>query len=199
MMLSRIRNMPRAGWFIAGVAITVLLVPSVAVAAGLKFTGIEGTSSSKANVTAAGQLLTTEVSPNNSFQSEAQNLAIQPSVTPIGVPQGGSALVVTEVHIDTIADPAPGSGDGVVVFVESGTTCPSISNQVGNYVGVVNPPTVGETDFPLEPGVEVPAGDAMCAFATDMVSADGSVSGYTVPSSEVDAAPVHRVELPKMG
>jgi hypothetical protein len=43
------------------VLVTLLVVPTTAYAAGaLKFTGIEGTSTNKADVTSAGQLLTTE-------------------------------------------------------------------------------------------------------------------------------------------
>lgn len=46
------------------VLVTLLVVPTTAYAAGaLKFTGIEGTSTNKADVTSAGQLLTTEAMP----------------------------------------------------------------------------------------------------------------------------------------
>jgi hypothetical protein len=52
--MSKFRRMPRAAWFIAGAAITLVLVPSVAVAAGLTFDGIEGTSKNKADVAKGG-------------------------------------------------------------------------------------------------------------------------------------------------
>jgi hypothetical protein len=63
--MTRFKHVSRPGWFIIGVIVAVLLVPSVAVAAGLKFTGIEGTSTNKADVTDASQLLTTEAKPSS--------------------------------------------------------------------------------------------------------------------------------------
>ncbi len=63
--MSRLRNMSRVGWIVTGVVVALVLVPSAAFATAraLKFTGIEGTSTHKADVTAAQQLLTTEASP----------------------------------------------------------------------------------------------------------------------------------------
>jgi hypothetical protein len=51
--------LPAAGWFVAGVAVTLLLIPTTvgAVSAALTYTGIEG-GGTKANVTKAGQLQT---------------------------------------------------------------------------------------------------------------------------------------------
>ncbi len=194
-MVSKIKNL-KGGWgFIAGMVVTLLLVPTVAIAATDATIIKGGISGVKADVTGANQLLTTEASPSNSFQSGATNLSTT-ATTPIGVPPQGSALIVTFIHINTIADPTPGLANGVVVLVESGTTCSS-NEQVGSYLAGVNPPTVGETDLSLGPGVSVPAGDAMCALDSDKVEADGSVSGYTVPPSEVTAGPVHTAEPPQ--
>ncbi len=58
------KNMSPGGWIVVGILIAMMLVPSgVAVAKALRYTGIEGTSLNKADVTPAGQLLTTEASP----------------------------------------------------------------------------------------------------------------------------------------
>jgi hypothetical protein len=57
--VSRFKSLPAAGWFVAGVAVTLLLIPTTvgAVSAALTYTGIEG-GGTKANVTKAGQLQT---------------------------------------------------------------------------------------------------------------------------------------------
>jgi len=67
--MSKIRNMPRIAWLIIGVPLTMLVVPTTADAAGaLKFTGIEGTSTNKADMSPAGQLLTASADPGQFFQ-----------------------------------------------------------------------------------------------------------------------------------
>lgn len=53
--MSRLRNSPRAAWFVAGVCVAALLVPTtVGAVVALKYTGIEGSSTNKADVTGAG-------------------------------------------------------------------------------------------------------------------------------------------------
>lgn len=64
-MVSRFKNEPGLVWLAIGVLATLLVIPSTAYAAALKFTGIEGTSTNRADVTPAGQLLTTEAQPSN--------------------------------------------------------------------------------------------------------------------------------------
>ena len=100
-MVSKIKNL-KGGWgFIAGMVVTLLLVPTVAIAATSATIIKGGISGVKADVTGANQLLTTEASPSNSFQSGAANLSTTVT-TPIGVPPQGSALIVTLIHINTI-------------------------------------------------------------------------------------------------
>ncbi|HXW34607.1 MAG TPA: hypothetical protein VEJ87_08500, partial [Acidimicrobiales bacterium] len=77
---------------------TLLLLPSAAVAARLRFTGIEGTSTNKADVTAAGQLLGTTSSPSSFYSPSYQFVAIYESSTADGIwlAPAGQALVVTQ-------------------------------------------------------------------------------------------------------
>lgn len=51
----------------------------------------------------------------------------------------------------------------------------------------------GEQDTPLSPGLGIPSGDVLSAAEGVNISAAGGVSGYTVPSSEVPAEPLHRL------
>jgi hypothetical protein len=110
--MSRIKNMSRMGWFIVGVGITVLLMPSVAVAAGLKFTGIEGTSDNKADVSPAGQLLTT-AAPSSAYEDYESNVAFPPpnarqTCTTVATISAGHAFVVQQVEVD-VASAYPAS------------------------------------------------------------------------------------------
>lgn len=65
----RIEYIKRLGWPAAGAALAAIALPTAATAAGLTFTGIEGTSGHKANVTTAGQLLTTQATPSSFVSS----------------------------------------------------------------------------------------------------------------------------------
>lgn len=65
----RIEYIKRLGWPAAGAALAAIALPTAATAAGLTFTGIEGTSGHKANVTTAGQLLTTQATPSRFVSS----------------------------------------------------------------------------------------------------------------------------------
>jgi hypothetical protein len=58
--MARIEYIKRLGWLAVGADLAAIALPAAATAAGLTFTGIEGTSNHKANVTTAGQLLTTQ-------------------------------------------------------------------------------------------------------------------------------------------
>ena len=192
--MSKIKNMSRAGWIITGVVAAVVLAPTVAVAA-TTVVNIKGSpSGNKADVSAAGQLLTTTADPSNFFQSGSGYLAS--SLSPVTTPPVGLALVVTTLHIDVYTDPSPGSGNFVDFIVDSGTTC--TGSRVGSYEQIIDPGSVGEIDSPLDPGLGIPAGDALCGVEAGSVAAEASVSGYTVPSSSVTSGPLHSVSsLPK--
>jgi hypothetical protein len=64
--MSKIRSMPKASWFVAGVAVAVLLIPTtVGAVAVITYNGIEGSNGNQAQVTGGGQLLTPEALPAN--------------------------------------------------------------------------------------------------------------------------------------
>ncbi len=115
-MLSKIKNL-KGGWgFLAGVLITMLLVPSVAVAAGLRYNGIEGTSKNKADVTGAGQLLTAPATPTNLFSPATVDLSA--SYQAVATPPTNSALVIENLDVNVLAD--AGSG---LIFQLMPTNC----------------------------------------------------------------------------
>lgn len=184
--MSRIKNMPRAGWFIAGVAITVLLVPSgVAVAKALTYTGIEGTSGSKADVSPSGQLLTAPADPSSYFNAVSTELAASSAVETeqLYAPPSGDAAVVTTISggywvVGSITD------DPYVLFYA--TPSGDCSAGVGTFIGEFDPTTDGSSTIPLDPGVVIPSGDALCLKAY-LLDVDPYAQGYTIPS--VDAAP----------
>ncbi len=139
--------------------------------------------------TAAGQLLTTEVAPSSFYQPGMVNLTPTPTFVPVATPPSGTALVLTYLHTDFAADPTPGQGNDAV-YIVGNAACTA---RVGTFEVVINPAMDGEQDTPLSPGLGIPSGDALCAAEGVVISAAGGVSGYTVPSSEVPAEPLHRL------
>jgi hypothetical protein len=192
--VSKIKNMSRAGWLIAGVVAALVLVPTVAVAATVTVVTLKGSpSGNKADVTGAGQLLTATANPSSFFQNASLPLPSSAGgggSVAVATPPAGLALVVTTIHINVFSDPSPGLGYSVAFYVSTGT-CPE--SFVGSYDQVVTPASVQEIDVPLAPGLGIPAGDALCGAADYEVGADASVSGYTVPSDTVTSGPLHRL------
>jgi hypothetical protein len=218
--VSKIKNIRRTGWLVAGIIAALLLVPTTAMAVTAATTIIKGgTAAGEANVTTAHQLLTdgeiqgtsgnqADVTPDGQVLSTTASPsayvntgfvdASGGTVTPIASPPSGDALIVTTIHINTYADPTPGTGEYVLFQLMTGTTC--TGSGVGSYLEFVNPGSVGEIDVPFSPGLAIPAGDALCALENASVQAEVSVTGYSVPSSEVTAGPLHRVPaLPRQG
>ncbi len=192
--MSKIKNMSRAGWIVTGVVAALVLVPTAAVAVTNAVTIKGSPSGNKADVSAAGQLLTTTANPSSFFQSSSQGIST--TLTPVTSPPTGLALVVTTIHLDVYGDPSPGSGQAVAFFIVTGTTCSG--SLVGSYGQIINPNSIGEIDVPFAPGLGLPAGDALCGQVLGSVAAEASVSGYTVPSSSVTSGPLHHLSpLPK--
>ena len=145
-----------------------------------------------ADVTSAGQLLTTEANPNTFVQSGDIDLGTVPDFTVIAKPKTSDALIITTIHLDVFADPTPGGNDYIVLYVGTGSTCGS---QVGSWDHYVDPATMGEIDIPYAPGLVVAKGDALCGFVSDAVEAEASVSGYNVSSTDAPTAAVHPLAL----
>ena len=207
--MSKFKSMPKFGWFVSGVVVTVLLIPTTAAASGvLKFVGIEGTSGQKANVTASGQLLTngeiqgtsgsqadvtganqvlsTEATPPNLYEPHSVDVledgGTQVIAAPPSTPTGSSALIIDSLHISVYLIGSPGAGTLFTFDVETGSCS---GTRVGPYFQQVIPGTIGEIDIPLDPGVRVPAGDSLCAVSEHFLGGAISASGEVVPSSSV--------------
>jgi hypothetical protein len=212
----KIRDIPRSGWLLIGIVVALLLFPTAAAAitstviikggtAGgealvtgnhqlLTESAIQGTpSSNQAEVTGAGQLLGTTATPANFYQPTSQMALAGNSMGVFAAP-AGRALVVTSIRIDTFFNPSPGGGNNIFFEVETGTTC--TGSRVGTYSEFINPGGLVETVLPLDPGLGVPVGDALCAFPSGNPSSEVSVSGYTVPAGEVTSSGVHHSPVP---
>jgi len=187
--MSRIKNMSRAGWVISGVVITLILVPSVAVAAGLTYNGIEGTSGNKANVSTAGQLLTTENLPTKSFvysfettpsEGNASNdYFTSTNGTP---PPAKTFFVITEVQVDAFNVPSTGPGDFADIFVEAPYGLPEIAQ--------INPSGTGNAVIPFSNGIPVPStanADGQMSVTLQGISVNVIATGYFAPCSDDEA------------
>jgi hypothetical protein len=150
-----------------------------------------GTATGEAGVTPAHQLLITTINPKAYVNTNSVDIPSSGGFVPVVSAPAGDALIVTTIHLNTIDDPSPGPGLNIVLNIEPAPSCDE--GQVGSYLQEVNPGSVGETDIPFNPGLAVPAGDALCALTFNGLDADVSVTGYTVPSSEVPAGPLHRL------
>jgi len=93
----------------------------------------------------------------------------------------GKALIVRDVRVDVYGDPTPGSGNTISFY--TGTGCASI-------VADVNPPGVGETVLPFDPGLAIPQGQGLYATTGGNVEAETYADGYTVPATQVPASAV---------
>jgi hypothetical protein len=180
--MSKIKNLSGMGWFIAGVAVTLLVLPGVAEAAGLKFTGIESTSNNKAAVSAAGQLLTTAATPASFYQSSFANYpGAFPTYAAVTRPAPAD-VVVTDIHIGTYSPP-PSGNTTLDTFIGNS----SCTSSYGSFALSITP-TFGQTDIPINPGFLIPKHDVVCA--AQVSAADNVilwVSGYTVPSGDVSS------------
>jgi hypothetical protein len=203
--MSRLKNMSRGGWIIIGFAAAILLIPtSVAVAAGLKYTGIEGSNGTtstlnKADVTSAGQLLTTEAPPTTYEDYSAINVSAAngegPTCATVGPSQipAGEAFVIQEIYVTagvvnsptTISGP-PNSTEygGAVEFFVGSPGCTADDPYITS--GTATAP--GSFSIPLTPGYVIPSGDTIDAYLIGM-GGDINITGYLVPSADAPSTP----------
>jgi hypothetical protein len=105
-------------------------------------------------------------------------------------PPTGKAMVLTQALVDVFADPSPGPSQNIELF--KGPSCG------GDVFADVNPPTVGVTVLPLDPGIGVPSGSAVSTFASGSVEAELYLFGYAVSSASVPAsAPAETTGVPR--
>jgi hypothetical protein len=197
--MSKIRSMPKFGWFVIGVAVAVLLMPSsVALArSALKVTGIKGVSGSTADVTPAGQLLTTEAQPSNLLGGSSSDQATFEETTSLNAQDlfaapSNDAVAMNGLSLDVVQGLSSASpGNIYALFIGNSSAC---SNTVGNWEMNVNPTGLGLTEVSLTPGVAIPASDYLCAIGS-AASGDYTVSltatGSLVPSTNVSNETLH--------
>lgn len=106
---------------------TLLVIPSTAYAAALKFTGIEGTSTNKADVTPAGQLQVAAADPSAFFQSNTVPVS-STTFEPFAAAPSPYALIATVIHVD-IYTGETGSAEDVEMNVQEGTSCAGSSTR----------------------------------------------------------------------
>jgi hypothetical protein len=189
-IMSRIKNMSRGGYILVGFLVAMLLVPSgVAVAKALKFTGVQGTSGQRADVTGASQLLATEASPANYYANGNGLFSNFGGNFIDAAPGSGHALIVKSVDLDTqIFTAPPGTNTYVFLFVGDSTCTDDFL--VLNFVNITS---FGTLHLSYEPGVSIPDGEALCSVgsaSSGALSGTTTVVGYQVPSTDVPAAAV---------
>jgi hypothetical protein len=220
--VSKMKNLSRAGWVTVGLVAAMLLVPTMAVAATVAYNGIEGTNGTtttlnKADVTSAGQLLTTEASPRKYVDYQGTvNGAYSPSgngcegegycdcepVGPSPSSPSGDALVIQAIYVDpTLVDQPFDEGDSGPDNTEITGTAAEFTLGLGNssasclQTGVplvvsaaIPNGAVGGFSIPLSPGYVVPNGYTLDGIG---VGFGGTiyVTGYLVPSADAPSTP----------
>jgi hypothetical protein len=185
--MHRPKNMSRGGWIVIGIVVGLLIVPSgvVAAKAALKFTGIEGTSGNKADVTSAAQVETADADPSNLYISNPAlvqaTAAGGPAASVVVAFASGHGIILNEITIDVSSDPSPGPNDYVQVYSADSDSC----TPTDIYDNIVNPATIGLTSIPIPSGVAIHAGSALCALQSGSVVAEVEATGYQVPSASV--------------
>jgi len=199
--MSRIKNLSRGNWMVVGIVTALILVPSgMAVAGG--FSGIKGTSGNKADVSAAGQLLTTEALPTTYKDYEApiasadlvhSGLDCETAAT---IPVG-QAFVVQQVEVDVFGANSPGTSNsgpagnfsnaGFRLYADGPSdACGGSSNII--TTGEAPGANVGNVAIPLIPGYVIPSGYKVDADGNG-IDAYVYFIGYLVPSSDAPATP----------
>jgi hypothetical protein len=123
-----------------------------------------------------GSVTATQTSPTAFLHFDAFGLDGSRGCFNFAAPPAGKAMVLKEIEVDVFADPSPGDAQTVEVF--NGPNCT-------NLIADVNPPGIGVTDLPFDPGVGVAAGSELSVLASGSVQAEAYAFGYAVSASAV--------------
>ena len=155
-------------------------------------TGTKASINSARRLGVFGGVTATETAPANFYRFLRELIPADLCVV-VATPPKTKALILKTIDVNTnnmTAPPAHNKYVGILV----GTNC---SN--GRIVAFVNPPGIGLTVIPLDPGVGVPAGQSLWAQAVG-ISVDVSGTGYTVSAATVPAsAAVSGPQTPGLG
>jgi hypothetical protein len=133
--------------------------------------------SSGGSLQVSGSVTSTPTAATNYLRGAAFGLS-STACRVVLTPPSSKAMIVTEVVVDTYADPSPGSGQAVGIWVTSGGSC---SQEVAD----VNPPTVGPAVVQFSPGLTVPAGSSLAVDVRGGVQAEAFAYGYSLSASSV--------------
>jgi hypothetical protein len=131
-------------------------------------------------LTVNGTVTTQQAAPGSFVHGAAFGLSSTRGCVKIANAPADKAMIIKEVRVDVFADPSPGIGQTVELFSD-----PSCAVLVAD----VNPPGLGQTVVPFDPGVGIKAGSAMGAIVSGSVQAETYSDGYLVSSSLVPSAP----------
>ena len=164
-------------WLAAGVAVGIILAPAAAVATGVGVTELAGSNGTRATVSRAGQLTTAPADPIMwrsfaSFNEQGGSGCVRAYTAPPGY-----SFVLTDLELDTYADPTPGNGQLVSVDVDRG------HGPCSGTLMDINPGSVGVTDVPITPGFVIPAGRSISTSSLGTIGAELFGQGYLVPSA----------------
>jgi hypothetical protein len=133
-----------------------------------------------ARVDMDGRLAVEDVPPGSYFHAGV-SLTSASGCFAFAASPPGKALVVREVRVNTTAS----AGTGQLVLFDNG----SCVSPVGfGLVATVNPPALGLTVVPFNPGLAIGSGGSLSATVTGSIHVDVQADGYTVDSSAVPAA-----------
>jgi hypothetical protein len=171
----RLKNVPRSAWLVVGVCIAAVVMPTAAVATALSYTGIEGTSHNKADVSTAGQVLTAPATPSNYYATG--QVVITGSPTAVATAPAGDGLVLTSLNI-SVSSFTTGANYQLLI----GNAACTVG--IGGYSHVFTPASGGDTEITFSPGVVIPSGDALCG---NEVGASVAITpvGYTGSSAAI--------------
>lgn len=125
---------------------------------------------------------TQTAAPSTFFHSNALNLGLSSGCVVLATPPTGKALVIREVKVDTVGNPATG-GNAVNNYVHlfSDTTCTHV-------IGGVHPGAVGLTVVPFDPGLGIPTKSGLSVKVTGALELDAYADGFSVPSAQVPSS-----------
>jgi hypothetical protein len=136
-------------------------------------------------------LTVAEASPKNFF---TRSLAPEGSsgFLPLVKSPAGKALIVTSVYVNLIAVTTTGNGHWLSITVSSkNNTCSSVVENALPDIEFNPTAGSGQATIPLQPGIVVPSGRALCVWNHDFPNIDVEVFafGYVVPASAAVSNP----------
>jgi hypothetical protein len=158
----------------------------------------DATSGSHASVN-SGALTVATASPKNFFVRGGS--PGNGTFTRLLKPPPGKAAIVTSIVFDVYNAAATGGGHNIAAAVSrTDTSCGSIVLDPATFFPAFdfNPPGIGDTVIPFQPGLVIPANRALCVanFDTANLSVEVYAYGYYVAAS---AAPAGAAAVPHAG